>query len=154
MSTSPNFLSTAFPGAGTSYAVHSPDVTQTLAQHVAVTLPSAQIDTMYTTPVVLIPAPGAGMSIVVDQVLMRFTAGATQFTGGGALTVGYASGAACFTTLPAATITSASSSDTVLGSTAANITATQNAAIQVTNATAVFAAGNGTLTIHLWYQIV
>lgn len=126
---------------------------QGLLQLATVTLTTANITGMNATPVTLLAAPGSGKSIVVDSCLFRFNAGATQFTGGGAVTIQYHGAGACLNTISAGTITSASSSDTYMVTGASNITATQNVAIEITNATAAFATGNGSATLFIWYTI-
>jgi hypothetical protein len=170
---SSNGARTGIPGLGTSFSIDgggnsgfseivpgsivSQNINQSLSQVIQITLTAAQIIAMNATPVTIIPAPGAGKSILVDYIMIRFTypaSGGVQFTGGGAVSAQYSGGAAVATTLPAATITAAASADTVLGNTAANITATQNAAITLTNATAPFAAGNGTLTVFVYYSVL
>lgn len=119
-----------------------------------VVLTAAQIDTMFTTPIVLVPAQGANTSILVDYAMFRYTSGGTAFTGGGVITIGYAGGAAAVNTVAAATINTTTSSDTILVTGAANVTAKSNAAIQITNATGVFATGNGTVTIYIYYSVL
>jgi hypothetical protein len=154
MSSSLNTLATALPNSGGSFAVHTADVSQTLVQHVAVTLTTAQILTLNATPIVLLPAPGAGMSNIIDYGLFRYISGGTAFASGGTITIGYVSGAAVVNTIANTVINSTSSSDTVLVTSASNITALQNTAIQITNATGAFTTGNGSVTINLWYSII
>lgn len=160
-STSLNNAATAFPNFGGSYAVAEQEIQagalgtsvmkKGFLQVTQVTLTAAQIIAMNGTPVSLLPAPGAGLCYVVESIEFRFTAG-TQFTGGGAVTFQYSGGAAVANTIAAAVITSASSSDTVR--VGIDATATLNAALVVTNATAAFAAGTGTALITFAYRII
>src|SRR5450755_2532713 len=115
MSTSPNPLSTAFPGAGTSYAVHSPDVAQVLIQHTAVPLTAAQLIAMGTTPVTVLPAPYAGLAYLVHKIMLSMTTTSTAFTGGGTVVVQYHTGTvAMINTIPAAVVTAtAGTTDTL-----------------------------------------
>lgn len=161
-STSVNPLGSVLPNAGGSFAVQEnemgPNVLGTstmkkgFLQVTQVTLTAAQIIAMNGTPVTLLAAPGAGLCYVIESIEFRFTATATQFTGGGAVTFQYSGGAAVANTIAAAVITSASSSDTVR--VGIDATATLNAALVVTNATAAFAAGTGTALITFAYRII
>lgn len=160
-STSVNPLGSVLPNAGGSFAVQEnemgPNVLGTstmkkgFLQVSQVTLTAAQIIAMNGTPVTLLAAPGAGLCYVIESIEFRFTAG-TQFTGGGAVTFQYHTGGAVANTIAAAVITSASSSDTVR--VGIDATAVLNAAIEVTNATAAFAAGTGTALITFAYRII
>ena len=58
-------------------------------QVATVSLSAADIIAMNGTPVELVAAPGAGKIILVDQYLMSFTYGTTQFTGGGDYRIEY-----------------------------------------------------------------
>lgn len=152
--TNPNTLGSVLPGSGTSFSVQTPDINQNLTQMTQVTLTPAQVITAFTTPLVLLPAPGAGKSIVVDYILYRLTYAGTAYTLGGVVTVGYAGGAAVVNTMTAALITASASADTLLVTGSTNITATQNAAIQLSVATQNFATGNSNLVLFIYYSIV
>lgn len=132
----------------TSQALHP-----SLVNVAQVNLTAAQIITLFTAPIILIPAPGAGKSIIIDFVLFRYLYGGVAYTGGGVTTIGYAGGAAAVATVPAATLTAGASSDSTLPTTALTVV-TQNAALQISTATANFAAGNGTLQIYIYYSTV
>ena len=166
-SSNPNPLAIALPGAGTSFAVQEQEIGSAqigstackpgFLQLASISLTAAQIIAMYATPQLLIAAPPTGMSLVVEQVMIRFVAGATQFTGGGVVApqIGntvHGGGTLVSATLPAATINSASSSDTQLDDTGANVTLTQATGLYISNATAAFATGNGTATVYVWYR--
>lgn len=132
-------------------------------QHVTVALTAANIIAMYTTPVVLIAAQGAGKSIVVSKLVFTIARTSTAFTGGGAVIVQYAATAngggtqALDSTLASTVITgSAGTTDTfrngAIVSDAAS-TVTENVGLYISNATAVFAAGTGTATVDIWYVV-
>ena len=132
-------------------------------QHKTVTLTAANIIAMYTTPVALIAAPGAGKSIVVQKVAFTITRTSTAFTGGGAPIVQYAATAngggtqALDSTLAATVITGAAGTTVSFRNGAvvsdAASTVTQNVGLFISNATAVFAAGMGTATVDIWYVV-
>jgi hypothetical protein len=154
-SLSPNGLSTTHPGSGTAFCIRSNDIYQPIGIHSFVTLTAAQIISMFTTPIALLPTLPtlpAGQTYAIDCVTFIMNAGATAFTGGGAVSVQYSGGAAVVNTLAAAVVTSASSSATVRQG--IDATATAGAAITITNATAAFATGNGTLLIDISYRVV
>lgn len=132
-------------------------------QHVTKALTAANIIAMYTTPVALIAAQGAGKSIVVTKLVFTITRTSTAFTGGGAAIVQYGSTAngggtqALDSTLAATVITGAAGA-TVSARNGAVISdlagaTIQNAGLYISNATAVFAAGTGTAAVDVWYVI-
>ena len=68
MSANPNGLSTLLPGISGSASVHSADIFQADLQHTRITLTAAQIQTMFTTPIQLVPAI-AGLTIVPERTM-------------------------------------------------------------------------------------
>lgn len=137
--------------AGSDYSV----------QHVTVPLTAANIIAMYTTPVQLVAAQGAGKSIAVTKVAFTITRTATAFTGGGAAIVQYdstANGAgqqALDSTIAATVITGAAGTtvSTRNGAVISDLASTsiQNKGLFISNGTAVFAAGTGTVVVDVWY---
>jgi hypothetical protein len=122
-------------------------------------LTAAQLIAMKAAPVAILPAPGVGKAIIVEQILFEMTTTATAFTGGGAISFNYHGGATAVHsgTIPATVVTAApGSSNTMLGqATGANgTTVPENTGVDITNATAAFAAGTGTAKVKVWYQIV
>ena len=165
-------LRAALPGAGFSFGVDGGDVSgvseiipgsieesalsaDTL-NFANFQLTSANILGMNATPVVLLPAPGAGKSIVVDYIMFRMIATATAYASGGVVTIGYVGGAAVCNTFAASIINTAGPAtvDTILVVGTTNITCTQNAGIQITNATGAFTTGTGTANVFIWYTTV
>jgi predicted RecA/RadA family phage recombinase len=124
------------------------------------TLTAAQLIAMYTAPITLIPAPGAGKAVLVDQdILFEMATTATQFTGGGAVSFPYHGGGTVVHagSVPASVVTAAAgSSYTLLGSAVAanGTTVPANTGVDITNATAAFAAGTGTAKVQMRYRIV
>lgn len=123
-----------------------------------VALSAANLIAMFTTPVEIIPAPGAGKYIVVEQIVLEMTRSATAFTGGGVVTFQYAAGAVVHSgSIPAAVINGgAGVVHTLLApnTTANGITVPENTAVTITNGTAAFATGTGTAIAKIWYRIV
>src|SRR6202012_2782326 len=53
------------------------------------TLSASQVNTMFTTPVELLPPPAAGSFYFVQQAILVNENGGTAWTSGGAITIGY-----------------------------------------------------------------
>jgi hypothetical protein len=126
-------------------------------------LTAAQVNTMYTTPVELLPAPGATAFYVVTQAILVNENGGTAWTSGGAITIGYSNanpgspnaltGTVAATFLTSPTVTQAI---TLAGAQIASsaTSALVNLGIFISNATGVFATGTGTLKVKLIYSVV
>lgn len=133
------------------------------ASDTTITLTAAQVNTMFTTPVALLPAPGAGSFYIVQQAIFVNENGGTAWTSGGAITIGYSNAnpgspnalsgtiAATFLTTPTvkqiltlAGVQTASAAESTL----------DNLGIFISNATGVFATGTGTLKVRLLYTLV
>jgi hypothetical protein len=123
------------------------------------TLTSAQILALQTTPVTLIPAPGPGLMIVPETVILRMQGVTAAYTdAGGAVSFNVGSmtsalGANTIFTGP----TNGQRSQQVVAfggtSTAANPPTNENAAMTISKATNNFAAGSGTCHITVFYSI-
>jgi len=124
------------------------------------TLTAAQVNTMFTTPVELLPPPGANAFYIIQQGIFINENGGTAWTGGGVLGVGY--GSAVTTSAMTAPLAAFLTGPTVtqvqtvagaqLGSTVASLYLNQG--IYINNATAVFATGTGVLKVKLLYTVV
>jgi hypothetical protein len=138
-------------------SVTSAKILESVIQSIQVALTAANIIAMRTTPVSLIPAPGAGKIVIVDSILAKVVRTATAFTGGGAVEFRYtdASGAKVSADLAASLITGAAgTAHAHVGGIEASITPVANAPIVITNADAVFAAGTGTANISISYRVI
>lgn len=131
--------------------------------HKQISVTAAELIAMYTTPKLLVAAPGASKSIAIVKVIFKITRTATAFTGGGAAIIQYDSTAngggtqACDSTLASTVITGAAGESHSIrnGAIISDSTATiVNKGIYLSNATAVFAAGTGTATVDIWYATV
>lgn len=154
---------TAYPGALTADTTVAVRLTAAFGDGIGfrstVNLTSAQIIAMNATPVSVLPAPGAGLALIIESILFEMTTTSTQFTGGGVVTFPYHGGAVATHagSVPAATVTTtAGTTNTLLGgAVAANGTVVPaNTGVDVTNATAAFAAGTGTAKVQVKYRIV
>jgi hypothetical protein len=130
-------------------------------QHATVNLTAANIIAMYTTPVAIIAAPGAGKTIEITKLSFRITRTSTAFTGGAAAIFQYdstANGAgtnALDSTIASTVITGSAGSTTSVrnGAVLSDSSAIENKGIYISNGTAVFAAGTGTVVVEVWYVI-
>lgn len=130
---------------------------------VTVSLTAAQVNTMYTTPVELIPAPAAGSFVVVQQAILVNENGGTAWTSGGAITIGYSnanpgSPNALSGTIAATFLTSPIVKQ-ILTLAGAQIASAAESTVDalgifISNATGVFATGTGTLKVRLLYTVV
>lgn len=126
-----------------------------------VALTAAQIIAMGTTPVSILPAPGAGKAILVDSILFGMTRTGTAFTGGGAINFQYhttTNSVPHSGTIPATLVTTggAGSAQTRLGPDVSSngLVVPANEGIDITNATAPFAAGTGTAKVFIRYRVI
>lgn len=125
-----------------------------------VTITPANIVAMYTTPVEVLPAPGAGKVIEVLSAVLIYDFLTAAYTGGGVVTLAYGSGGATITANIAAANSFAASGDKVYPlsvlNAAGGISMPVNTPVVITNASGVFvnpgtAAGVGRL--HIVYRI-
>lgn len=137
-------------------SITSAKISTDVIQVATVNLSAAQIIAMYTTPVTLV-AGVTGKTIVIDDIVLKMTTTATQFTGGGALEIRYTngSGAKVSADIAAAVVTAtAGTSYTINKSVVTSLTGVAAAPVVLTNATQVFAAGTGTGVVTVRYHLV
>ena len=136
--------------------VQAADMDPSMLQKAVVTLTAAQIMAMYGAPVSVLPAPAAGQVLVIDQIIAQMKPGGTQFTGGGAVTFQYHGTAVVphSGNIPAATITGAAGSENVVPPPTGTIQPPAATGLDITNATAAFATGNGTMVVTVFYSII
>jgi hypothetical protein len=127
-----------------------------LLQYVSFTLTAAQWIAMYTTPVLIIPAQGAGTIIVPGTIEMELIYGSAAYTGGGPVgfeygNAGALAGPLASNTEQAADFYATTNTAYRFGGNTGNgsqITKAQgnNVGIYISNTTAVFATGNSTFS--------
>jgi hypothetical protein len=129
-------------------------------KHIRKSITAAELIAMYTTPKLLLAAPGSGKSIAVVKLELRMTRTSTAFTGGGAVIVQYdstANGAgtqALDSTFASTVVTGAAgvSYSWRNGAVISDATTTVvNKGLYLSNDTAVFAAGTGTAIVDIYY---
>ena len=129
-----------------------------LAAYIGLT--AAQIITLNTVPVTIIPAPGAGFALALEMIVLEMNRTSTQFTGGGVVGPVYAGATGTVitaNTMAAADVTGAAGQVTRLlsvGAPAGGVSLTANTAVQLFAATANFAAGTGTMKVFVTYSIL
>ena len=129
-------------------------------QSVSVALTLAQILAAHTTPVSIIPAPGAGNMILVQSATLNLIYGSAAYSGGGAAQLSYGTALTYPATATWAatdfTNLSANQSDTVAGAAAvAASTNFINKAITYSNAGANFTVGTGgSGRLYVVYQVL
>ncbi len=124
---------------------------------------AAQINTMFTLPLVLIPAQGAGTLIEIQSCTVDLNRGSAAFTGGGTVTIGYglteatnaASTAAA--TIASTVFTTFAASQNILVAGLVPVTVNTldvNTAVTISNASNVFASGTGAIvTVDCAYRV-
>lgn len=130
---------------------------------VEVPVTAAEIIAMYTTPKLIVPGV-SNKAIVVDSVEFIMTRTATQFTGGGVVSVQYNStangaGTSVQASTIAAAVVTAGAGVTYSKRPSATLSDIATASINgiglyLSNATAVFATGTGTAKVRVTYRLV
>jgi len=119
---------------------------------VKVSLSSAEILALATTPKTLIAAQGAGTFIRLQAVTMRLNYGTTTYTGGG-LRIKYTSGGSFIITNTSYTNSSSIIFNPALATTQAFTTSAENDSLVMDAASAV-SVGDGTLDVYLTYNVI
>lgn len=128
-----------------------------------ITLSAADIIAMYTTPVLVVPAV-PGKAIFVRDVRLTITRTSTAFTGGGVVAVQYnstANGAGTLThaTIAASVVTGAAGTTytqriaAVAGQSDIASASIAGIGLYISNQTAVFAAGTGTASLTVDFDV-
>lgn len=126
-------------------------------QEAQVALSAAQINGMRTTPVAIVPAPGAGKIVLVEHIVLKMVRTATQFANGGAVEFRYTdgSGAKVSADIAATVVTGAAGTAySSVSGVATELVPVANAAIVITNATGAFDTGTGTGQVTVLYKVV
>lgn len=123
-------------------------------QRARVTLTSAQIKALNTTPITLVAAPGAGVYVSVDEIVATLNFGTTPYTGANAMEFRYTNGSGAKVTGDAASAWIDSASSAAVKVIAAAVTPVANAAVVASVPTANPAAGDSTISLDIYYRLV
>lgn len=117
------------------------------------TLTSAQILALFTTPIVLLPAPGVGKILVVRRITCKNNFNSVAYTGANALEARYtdAAGAKVTGDIPATFINAAANA--YYHAVPAAVVPVENSPIVLAVPTANPGAGNGTIAVEIEYAI-
>lgn len=122
----------------------------------AISLSSAQIKALSTTPVSLVTAKGAGTVVIVDEIVLKNTYGTATYTGGNALEFRYtnASGAKVSADIASTFINLVATGYASVKGVVTALTPVANAPIVVRVPTADPAVGDGVITGFIRYHVV
>ena len=123
-------------------------------QYAKVTMTAAQILALNATPVTILAAPGAGLSLYVHAMALYLNFGTAAFQSG--TTVTFKQGTATLATTTAALINGGASALIQPAFPAEGTTASlgaNNSAITA-NTTVAFTTGDSTVDVHIWYSLL
>jgi hypothetical protein len=139
-------------------AVTSVKLADDIAHTAQVSIASADILALNTTPKQLVAAPGSGKVIIVEGIVFKMVRTATAYANGGALEFRYTDGSGAKVSADiAATVVTTGGAGTEYNSVAGvttSLTPVANAAIVLRCATADFITGTGTAVVSIKYRIV
>ena len=127
-----------------------------------VSLSSAQILALYTTPIDLVAAPGAGKVIIPEDIILSIDYGTTTYTAGGVVRVSYSGETTQLlgTTNLEAGLFEKTADTVVIGNfipistLVTDVTIGINKSLQITNNTAVFTTGDSPIKVFIKYRIL
>ena len=131
-----------------------PRVIPGIAQRARVTLTSAQILALNTTPITLVGAPGANKYISVDEIVGILDFGSAAYVGTNAVEFRYTNGAGAKVTGDGANAWLNSASSAAVKTVAAAVTPVANAPVVASVPTANPTTGDGTITFDVLYRVV
>ncbi len=127
----------------------------------SITLTPLQVNTMFTTPITLVPAVTGTAYVPISFTVktVNSATSATAFTGGGILSIGYTGALTAIGTAAAAVVTVAAPTGAYSGGAATAVTSSsfdaRSLPIVISNASAVFAGGvNSTVTVTVTYSSI
>lgn len=123
-----------------------------------VVLTAAQVKALFTTPITLVAAPGAGKYIIVDDIEFKMPFGTVAYTGANAVEFRYTDGAGAKVSADiAAAVLNAASGTTNYNHVKGVVTAlvpVANAPVVVAVPTANPGAGDSIVTLAVYYHVV
>lgn len=119
-----------------------------------VTLTAAQIKALNSTPVTLVPAPGAGKVVSIVEINGYLNYGTTQYTGNNNVELRYTDGSGAKVTGDLAYAWLLGAASAAVKAVAAAVTPVVNAAVVAAVPSANPTAGDSTVTLEIFYRIV
>ena len=125
-------------------------------------LTAAQINGMYAAPILLVPAPPAGMLILPGTAVLNVVYGSAQFASGGAIALQYKNtvdggGTLATGTIAAATLNGVTANDSLIFPAASSILSANAVAqpLYLSNQTGAFTTGTGaTANLTVTYRLI
>lgn len=117
-------------------------------------LTAAEILLLHTTPKTLVAAPGAGKVLEFVSAALFLDHGGTAYTGGGNLTVQTITGNTPLSAVLSNAFLQSATTDAyaILGALEVGTVSNVNDGLELL-AASIYAAGNGTLTVHVAYRV-
>ena len=136
-------------------------VNDDVVKSATISISSAQLKAINTTPQTLVAAPGSGKAISVDEIVYSYTYGGTAYTGGNTLIPIYAGGTTNLFGTDANSIITQAKMQGTTSFIVRRIASTSAVPIDILSNTAVnlyssgnYATGNGTLKVFIRYRIL
>lgn len=120
----------------------------------SVILSSNDILNAFTTPVLIIPAPGAGYTISILNANLVLKFNSVAYTAGGVPRLNYAGNVLTLISFLTATMTASASTQQAATGVVGDLSVGENLAVNFINITQAFATGNSTARIDVNYQIL
>lgn len=137
--------------------ITSSQINEAILKTAEITLSSAEILALHTTPKELVAAPGEGKIIILDKLIISFSAGGTPYANGDNTGAYYNSDTVLLSgnAIASTFFNSATNLIYFRGGLASIITAGINKAIEFkTNTGTAFINGNGTAKIFITYRVI
>lgn len=150
-------ISSAADAATLTGTLNTTRLSEDVARTIQVTVPTASVLLLNTTPYSLVAAPGAGKIILVDEITAKLVFNTIAYTGANALEFRYTDGSGAKVTadLASSFIDSASGTNyATVKSIVTALTPVANAAIVVRVPTADPGAGNSAIVFSVKYRVV
>ena len=146
-------LDPSVPGGG---YVQFPDLDPAILQASQVTLTAAQIKALNTTPIMLIPARGAGTIIDIESIVAKLVYGSVAFTGANAIETRFTngSGAKVAADIGSTFLNGTANAIDHVGGVVTELTPVANAAVVLAVPTANPGAGDSTLVVTAFYRVI
>lgn len=134
--------------------------TGTLWKELTIAVPNASVKTLHSVPFLLVAAPGAGLLLDPDTIILDYLYLTGAFTAGGVIQVSYGAGATAASTTIAATFLTSPAANQMAKLSANNSAVNQlssavlNTGLYLYSATQDFATGGGSLIVNISYRVV